>query len=58
LTAPSGGSFVWVDGRPALLSADNPPSLGAAESSNFRRMSFVIWDTGEILKVTKKVYLM
>ena len=54
--AGSGGSFVWVDGRPALLSADK--SSLTMEGGRIVQLSpnefEVIWDTGEILKVTNE----
>jgi hypothetical protein len=51
--ASSGGSFVWVDGRPTSLSIDNPVLMldggRIAEISGAEYQ--VIWDTGEILDV-------
>ena len=52
--ASAGGSFVWVDGHPTSLSTDNPVLV--LDAGRIVRLSSseyeVIWDTGEILKVT------
>ena len=56
--AKAGDSFVWIDGRPASLSVDNPflildgGSIIELSPTDYR----VIWNTGEILDVTNHGY--
>jgi probable HAF family extracellular repeat protein len=52
--ANSGGSFVWIDGHPASLSADHRViALAAGQIVEISPNDFqVIWDTGETLEVT------
>jgi len=52
--ASAGESFVWVDGHPSSLSADNPDlTLNACTIDELSPSSYqLIWDTGEMLEVT------
>jgi uncharacterized membrane protein len=52
--ASTGGSFVWLDGSPSSLSADNPVlTLGTCKIDELSPEHYqVVWDTGEILDVT------
>jgi hypothetical protein len=52
--ASAGGSFVWLDGSPTLLSLDNPIlTLDACKIVELSNNSYEVdWNTGEILEVT------
>ena len=52
--AKAGGSFVWIDGRSASLSLDNPIFLpGGGSIIELSPTSYrVIWNSGEIIDIT------